>query len=137
MTPHTLVLDAGPLIALFHASDPDHESAVRGFRALAQEHSRLITPLPVVYEVYKWLLFEAGAPIAQQALGRMMEALEIVPIHLDDLEAIHILLRGMQGWRGTLEDASVALLALKLRAPVWTLNYRDLGAFKGLSFWLG
>ncbi|WP_223201919.1 hypothetical protein, partial [Streptococcus pneumoniae] len=30
LTPHTLVLDAGPLIALFHAADPDHESAVRG-----------------------------------------------------------------------------------------------------------
>ncbi|ETN89368.1 type II toxin-antitoxin system VapC family toxin [Thermus sp. NMX2.A1] len=103
MTPHTLVLDAGPLIALFHAADPDHESAVRGFRALAREHSRLITPLPVVYEVYKWLLFEANALIAQQALGRMMEALEILPLRLDDLEAIQILLLGMQGWRGTLE----------------------------------
>lgn len=135
MTPHTLVLDAGPLIALFHAADPDHESAVRGFRALAREHSRLITSLPVVYEVYKWLLFEANALIAQQALGRMMEALEILPLRLDDLEAIQILLLGMQGWRGTLEDASVALLALRLKAPVWTLNYRDLEALKGLSFW--
>ena len=137
MIPHTLVLDAGPLIALFHGADPDHKSAVRGFRALAQEHSRLITPLPVVYEVYKWLLFEANALIAQQALGRMMEALEIVPLRLDDLEAIQILLVGMQGWRGTLEDASVALLAFKLKVPVWSLNYRNLEAFKGLSFWAG
>ncbi|WP_244880707.1 twitching motility protein PilT [Thermus parvatiensis] len=83
----------------------------------------------------KWLLFEANALIAQQALGRMMEALEILPLRLDDLEAIQILLLGMQGWRGTLEDASVALLALRLKAPVWTLNYRDPEALKGLSFW--
>ena len=33
----------------------------------------------------------------------MMEALEILPLRLDDLEAIQILLLGMQGWRGTLE----------------------------------
>ncbi|MEZ0347860.1 MAG: hypothetical protein ABWJ90_05030 [Thermus sp.] len=63
--------------------------------------------------------------------------MEIVLVRLDDLEAIQILLLGMQGWRGTLEDASVALLAPRLKAPVWTLNYRDLGAFKGLSFWAG
>lgn len=95
------------------------------------------SPLPLIYEVYKWLLFEANALIAQQALGRMMEALEIVFVRLDDLEAIQILLMGMQGWRETLEDASVALLALRLKAPVWTLNYRDLGEFKKLSFWAG
>lgn len=36
---------------------------------------------------------------------------------------------------GTLEDASVALVALRLKAPVWTFNYRDLCAFSALEFW--
>jgi len=40
-------------------------------------------------------------------------------------------------WKGTLEDASVVLLALKAGTPVWTLNYRDLGVFQELSFWAG
>ncbi len=136
-TPQRLVLDAGPLIALFHAADPDHEAAVRGFRALAEGNSRLITPLPVVFEVYKWLLFEGGAAVARRALEGMVEALEVVPLGLEDLKAIQILLASRPEWRGTLEDASVVLLALRSKAPVWTLNYRDLGVFRELSFWAG
>jgi predicted nucleic acid-binding protein len=135
--PQRLVLDTGPLIALFHAADPDHERAVRGFRALADVNSRLITPLPVLFEAYKWLLFEGGVGVARRALGRMLEALEIVPLGLEDFERIQILLAGRPEWRGTLEDASAVLLALKVGAPVWTLNYRDLGVFKELSFWAG
>jgi predicted nucleic acid-binding protein len=85
--PPRLVLDAGPFIALFHRSDPDHEGAV------------------------------------------------VVPFTLEDLEEAGLLLAQLPGWEGTLEDASVALLALRLKAPVWTLNYRDLGAFPALRFW--
>ena len=144
--PQRLVLDTGPLIALFHAADPDHERAVRGFRALADANSRLIIPLPVLFEAYKSLLYpasrrkkhlEGGVGVARRALGRMLEALELVPLGLEDLERIQVLLAGRPEWRGTLEDASVVLLALKVGAPVWTLNYRDLGVFKELSFWAG
>ncbi|MDM7324204.1 MAG: hypothetical protein P3W93_004270 [Thermus sp.] len=65
----------------------------------------------------------------------------IAPPHpllsLKDLEAIRVLLASRPEWRGTLEDASVVLLALRSKAPVWTLNYRDLGVFRELSFWAG
>lgn len=104
---------------------------------MADVNSRLITPLPVLFEAYKWLLFEGGVGVARRALGRMLEALEIVPLGLEDFERIQILLAGRPEWRGTLEDASAVLLALKVGAPVWTLNYRDLGVFKELSFWAG
>ncbi len=135
MTPQRLVLDAGPLIALLHAADPEHEAAVRAFRALAEGNSRLITPLPVVFEVYKWTLFEGGVRTARRALEGMVEALEIVPLGLEDLEAIRVLLALRPEWRGTLEDAGVVLLALRTGAPVWTLNYRGFGVFRELSFW--
>lgn len=91
----------------------------------------------MVFEVYKWLLFEGGAAVARRALERMVEALEIVPLGLEDLEAIRVLLASRPEWRGTLEDAGVVLLALRSKAPVWTLNYRDLGVFRELSFWAG
>ncbi|MBA2451076.1 MAG: hypothetical protein H0V51_23945 [Chloroflexi bacterium] len=58
--PARVVLDAGPLIALLHSMDSDHEVAVAGFERLARERARLVTPLPIVFEVYKWLLYEAG-----------------------------------------------------------------------------
>lgn len=135
--PQRLVLDAGPLIALFHAADPDHGSVVRGFQELAGARAHLLIPLPVVFEVFKWLLFEGGPAVARRALERMVEALEVLPLGPEDLEALRVLLASRPEWRGTLEDASVVLLALRAGAPVWTLNYRDLGAFRELSFWAG
>jgi predicted nucleic acid-binding protein len=91
--------------------------------------------MPVLFEVFKWLLFEAGPQAARKGLTKMMEGAVVVPFTLEDLEEARLLLARLPGWEGTLEDASVALLALRLKAPVWTLNYRDLGAFPALRFW--
>jgi hypothetical protein len=65
----------------------------------------------------------------------MLEGAVVVPFTLEDLEEARLLLARLPGWESTLEDVSVALLALRLKAPVWTLNYRDLGAFPALRFW--
>lgn len=132
--PPRLALDAGPLIALYHAAAPDHTEAVRGFGSLAENKSRLLVPLPVVMEVYKWLLFEGGPDKARLALGKMREGLEIVPLSLADLAALKTLMDALPGWKGTLDDAKVALLGLRLSIPVWTLNYHDLGVFGRLEF---
>ena len=70
MIPERLVLDAGPLIALLHRSDPDHEEAVRGFRRLAEGGARLFLPMPVLFEVFKWLLFQAGPKAAREGLPK-------------------------------------------------------------------
>ncbi len=133
--PPRLVLDAGPLIALFHDQDPDHEAALRGFTVVAARRSQLVTPLPVVFEVYKWLLYNGGYQTAQRGFREMRTALSIIDVRVGDLDAIGVLTQAVRGWRGTLEDVLVALTALRLRAPVWTLNYRDLSAFPRLTFW--
>jgi len=135
MTPSRLMVDAGPLIALFHKADPDHQTAVEAFRHLSEAGARLLCPMPVVFEVYKWLLFHGGAKAARRGLEGMLEALEVVPLGPEDLEALRLFLFIRPSWRGTLEDGSVALLALRLKVPVWTFNYRDLGGFAGLIFW--
>ena len=114
MIPERLVLDAGPLIALLHRSDPDHEEAVRGFRRLAEGGARLFLPMPVLFEVFKWLLFQAGPKAAREGLAKVEEGAVVVPFTLEDLEEVRL---------------------LRLGAPVWTLNYRDLGAFPALRFW--
>ncbi len=135
MIPPRLVLDARPFIALFHRSDPDHEEAVRAFHRLAKGGTRFFVPMPILFEVFKWLLFEAGPQAARKSLAKVVEGAVVVPFNLEDLEKARLLLARLPGWEGTLEDASVAFLALRLGAPVWTLNYRDLGAFPTLRFW--
>jgi predicted nucleic acid-binding protein len=89
-----------------------------------------------VFEVYKWLLHQAGARVAQAALVDMRSVLELVfpdPSIFDDVLAMVTAL-GTR-WNGSLEDALVAAVAIRLRLPAWTLNYRDLAAFPRLALW--
>jgi predicted nucleic acid-binding protein len=135
MTLPRLILDAGPLIALFAAQDPDHSAAQSGFEQLAQSKTQLITPIPIIYEVYKWLLYQTSSAIAQSALKAMRQSLDEVVTSSIELEAIQALVTLIPGWNGSLEDATVILYAQKHHCPVWTMNYRDFGVFKDLSFW--
>jgi predicted nucleic acid-binding protein len=130
------MLDAGPLIALSYPADRDHPAARRGFQQLLAWKSRLFVPLPIVFEVTKWLLHQANGGAAQAALGHMRGALEIVFPSEADFDNVTALVTGLgPRWRGSLEDALVAALAIRFDLPVWTLNYRDLGAFPRLRVW--
>ncbi|HEV2283541.1 MAG TPA: type II toxin-antitoxin system VapC family toxin [bacterium] len=134
--PSGIVLDAGPVIALAYQSDRDHAMARTGFDALITARSRLIIPLPIMFEVYKWLVYEAGAAVGQTALAHMHRALEIVfPSQRDFDDTVALVGALGPGWKGSLEDALVAAVAIRLRLPAWTLNYRDLGAFPRLQLW--
>jgi predicted nucleic acid-binding protein len=133
--PRALVLDAGPLIALVHATDDAHIGSVAGFRQLVSSKTRLIVPLPIVFEVYKWVLDNGGARAARTALSTLVESTEISYALRAEFHDVQELVTALADWQGTLKDALVALTALRLRAPVWTLNFRDLSAFPRLSFW--
>ena len=133
--PARLVLDAGPLIALLHGKDADHEAAVAGFRRLAGARSRLIAPLPIVFEVYKWLAYEVSTDAARVGLARMRQSLELPLLDRPVVHELAGLLEAMPRWTGSLEDALVAMVALRTDTPVWTVNYRDLAAFPNFRFW--
>jgi predicted nucleic acid-binding protein len=133
--PARIVLDAGPLIALLHRADLDHAATTAGFERLVRSKTRLIVPLPIVFEVYKWLTYEAGPRAARTGLERMQQGLAIVYPGSRELEEIEEVLTAMPAWAGTLEDALVAMTGLRLNASVWTLNFRDFSAFRNLQFW--
>lgn len=130
-----LVLDAGPLIGLFYLKDTHHHECRAGFQQLANRKTILLCPMPIVFEIYKWLLQRTHAAIAQQALKTIQESLHILLLDQSDLEAFQNLVFGLPNWQGSLEDASVILTALRYRCPVWTFNYRDFSLFNTLEFW--
>lgn len=134
-TPGRLVVDAGPLIGLFFVPDEYHEAAIRGFQQLSQRRATILSPLPIVFEVYKWLAYETDPTVARDGLARMQRTLEIVYPTPEELPEVISVLDGMPTWGGSLEDALVAVTGLRLDLPVWTLNYRDFGAFRNLHFW--
>jgi predicted nucleic acid-binding protein len=130
-----LVLDAGPLIALFSVKDVDHQICKAGFEQLSPSQTILLTPIPIVFEVYKWLLHRTTPVVAQDTLNVMRESLHTVSLSQLDFHELNVMVQALPRWQGSLEDATVILLAQRYRCPVWTLNYRDFGIFKSLEFW--
>ena len=130
-----LVVDAGPLISLFYAKDPQHTECIAGFEQLNIAKTLVLAPVSIIFEVYKWLLQRANPYQAQQALEVMVTELYALPSNREHLLELQTFASRLPTWRGTLEDASVIVAAFQYRCPVWTTNYRDFSAFKALEFW--
>jgi predicted nucleic acid-binding protein len=130
-----LVLDAGPLIGLLNRRDSYHQDALRGFEDLGSARTDLHITLPILVEVYKWLLFRTDLRTAHRALEWMLEDLRIFYLGPTDLDEMVRLVMSRSEWTGTLEDTSVVLAAIRLDAPVWTIDYGDLSAFPAIRFW--
>jgi predicted nucleic acid-binding protein len=130
-----IVIDAGPLIGLFYAKDTDHTQCVAGFTQLVRSKTTLLTPIPIIFEVYKWLLQRTNPQQAQQTLQVMQDSLHFIPLEKTDFDTLQTFVLALSQWQGSLEDATVITTALRYQCPVWTLNYRDFGTFKTLEFW--
>ncbi len=130
-----LILDAGPIIAFFNNKDSDHYESKVGFKQLLQEKTTLITPVSIVFEVYKWFLQKTNPAQAKAMLKTVRAVLTVVQLTEQDTNEAFIMVESLSGWAGSLEDATVIILARRYQCPVWTLNYRDFGIFKTLEFW--
>ncbi|MEB3230130.1 MAG: type II toxin-antitoxin system VapC family toxin [Leptolyngbyaceae bacterium] len=130
-----LVLDAGPLIGLFYAKDTYHHDCIRGFEELTQAQPILLIPLPIVFEVYKWLLQRTSPTVAQNALATMINSLHVLPLTTEQFDTLQEMIFQLPQWRGSLEDATVTLIALQYKCPIWTYNFRDFSLFSAIEFW--
>ena len=130
-----IVIDAGPIIAFFAECDLDHHSCVKGFQQLKQAKTKVLAPMPIIFEVYKWLLQKTTLNIAHNALDILIEEFGIIEISNLELLELQDFIHRLPRWQGSLEDATVIATAFRYQCPVWTINYRDFGSFKALEFW--
>jgi predicted nucleic acid-binding protein len=130
-----IVIDAGPLIAYLDARDNRHTECSRGFDQLIEARTRLLCPMPIVFEVYRKLLQKTYPREAQEALVFMNRSLHLIEIDKEGFDYIQGFILELAEWKGTLEDASVVVTALKYDCHVWTLDYRDFSYFKNLRLW--
>lgn len=130
-----LVVDAGPLIAIFHRQDIQHQYCVERLEFLIDHQYSLITTLPVLCEVHKLIQRYASAIMAQKALFELWEALDILTLDGIDIQKTITLVVATPGWQGTLQDASMVVTARSLGVEVWTLDYRDFSRFQDLKLW--
>ncbi|MBE9051728.1 type II toxin-antitoxin system VapC family toxin [Nostocales cyanobacterium LEGE 11386] len=131
-----LVLDAGPLIALVSVQDDYHQECKAGFSQLPALFGEVLTPLPVLFEVYKFVLREQSSRAAMTALAVISESTVTVPLSMEMFQDIYSMVHQIPDWQGSLEDASVVAVAQLYDATIWTLDYRDLSWFKSLELWL-
>ena len=124
--PGTLV-DAGPLVALLHARDPDHDACVATLKAL---HGPLLTTwMPVTEAMY--LL--QPSPVGQSALLEMIErgALGILEIGPQDLPAIRDLLHKYRDLPMDFADATLLRVAAREHIrEMFTLDRRDFSVYR-------
>lgn len=113
-----IVVDSGPLIALFDGSDQYHEAAVR---FLERNRLLLITNLPVIIEVVYVLDFSGEAQ--RDFLSWVQPALTIDPHTVEDLPRIRAILEKYADLPADFADAS--LVALCDRIKVWDVASVD------------
>jgi hypothetical protein len=65
----------------------------------------------------------------------MLEDLHVFHIDPANLAEVIALVTSRPRGAGSLEDASIVLTAIRLDAPVWTIDYGDLSAFPVVEFW--
>ncbi len=130
-----LVLDAGPLIALFSVKDDHHQKCKAGFAKLPEEFGEVLTPLPILFEVYKFVARSQSPLVAQKALAVIVDDTVVVPLGMEAFRKLISMVCQMPNWQGSLEDASVVVTAQQYSACVWTLDYRDLSWFKNIELW--
>ena len=130
-----LVLDSGPLIGLLSKKDQYHQEAKRGFSQIPDTFGEVLTPLPILFEVYKFVSRYQSVDAARTLLEIIQAETVIVPLSHADFIAISDLVLTTLNWRGSLEDASVIFTAQDYQAKIWTIDYQDFGFFSNLELW--
>ena len=121
----SILVDAGPLIALFREREPRHKE-VRNF--LAGSKSRLHTTWPVITEVCHFLN-ATGKTAFLTWINR--GGLAVEPLSVVDLDALIALLIKYEDQEMDFADASLVWLADKTgNADILTIDRRDFGVYR-------
>ena len=135
MIPAASYSTAGPLIGPLNERDTHRAESLRGFVRIDRVRAIYVVPLPILFEVFKWLLQRIGVRAAREGMEMLLARVDVLYPTPEILAETLTLMRALPEWTGSLEDTVVAQTALHLDLPVWTFNYRDLAAFRNLKFW--
>lgn len=102
-----VLVDAGPLVAVLHSNDHDHEVCVNALKRL--QGPLISTWIPIAEAMYL-LDFSLRA---QEALLEMIErgALHIVPLEAEDLPAVRALMKKYRDLAMDFADATLVHVA--------------------------
>ena len=118
----SVLVDTGPLYALSDPSDQYHRRAGEQMRRLGREGYLIAVTYPTISETYTLVLRRIGAGYAHAWLQELLDSVVAInPEPGDYQEAILQVLR-YRDQAITLFDALIAVVAAKIRQPVWTYD---------------
>lgn len=119
----SIIVDTGPLVALFHARDPHHEAAKA---VLESSPAVLVTTWPVITESCHFL-GQAGKRALLTFIRR--GALRLETLSVDDVPGLDDLLARYA--RMDFADATLVLIAEKTGiTEIFTIDRRDFEAYR-------
>jgi predicted nucleic acid-binding protein len=119
---HAVLADTGPLYAAVDPHDELHEQAVAEMRKLARERRSVIVAYPILLEAHTMVRRRLGSSAASDWLTDMVDTALINPTPEDYRQAI-ARTKALADQPITLFDATVAVLATRLRLEVWTYDH--------------
>ena len=120
--PNRILVDTGPLVAVFDADDQHHSFCVETLKGLTQT---LVTIWPAVTEAMHLLAFSA---VAQQGLLNWLaeEGLQLLPLDAAEVPRIQDLLRKYKDLPMDFTDAALVAVAERDHIKtVFTVDKRD------------
>ena len=123
----TVLVDAGPLVALLHRDDANHRQCVDALRAIRDP---LATVWPALTEAMYLLSFSW---LAQRSLWEWIETdtVKLLPLERDDAPRMKELMRKYRDLPMDLADAALVRVAERERIhSVFTLDRRDFAVYR-------
>ena len=119
---HGVLADTGPLYAAADKDDAHHKRALQELQRLARDRREVVVAYPTLLEAYTLVLFRLGKSAASGWLNEMAAAAPVNPTPEDYRQAF-ARIRALADQPITLFDATVAILAARLRLEVWTYDH--------------
>ena len=117
-----VLADTGPLYAAVDPRDAFHKQAVAEIRRLARERRRVVVAYPILLEAHAMVRRRLGRSAASDWLADMVDTALINPTPEDYRQAI-ARIGAAADQPISLFDATVAVLATRLRLEVWTYDH--------------
>lgn len=118
----TVLADTGPLYALADSSDQYHLRSTRDLDQILTRGLRVAIPYPVLCESHTLVLRRLGGPYSRQWLSELLEGAIMLNPEPADYLSVPALLGRFPDQAITLIDAVTAVLAQRVRTPVWSYD---------------
>lgn len=118
-----VLADKGPLYAALDSDDAHHKRARHELQELAREKRQLLIAYPILLEAYSLVLFRLGKQVASRWLNEIIASAVLFNPHPEDYQRAMSKSFGYPDQPITLVDATLAVLALRIGAEVWTYDH--------------